>query len=119
MSAKERTVESYLAALPADQRAALEKVRRAIRAAAPGAEECFSYGIPAFRLDGKLVAGFSASARHCSYFPMSGRTIAALEAELVDYQTSKGAVRFPPARPLPAALVRRLVKARIGEEREP
>jgi uncharacterized protein YdhG (YjbR/CyaY superfamily) len=109
------TIDEYLARLSDDERAALERLRKTIRAAAPKAEECISYGIPAFRLDGRLVAGFSASAAHCSYFPMSGSTVKALQHDLAGYDTSKGAIRFATDRPLPAALVRKLVKARIAE----
>jgi uncharacterized protein YdhG (YjbR/CyaY superfamily) len=110
-----RTIDEYLAGVDADSRAALQKVRRAIRAAAPEAEECISYGMPAFRLNGKLIAGFRAAANHCSFHPMSGATVATLRAELVEYDTSPGTVRFSPRAALPATLVRRLVKARIAE----
>jgi uncharacterized protein YdhG (YjbR/CyaY superfamily) len=119
MAAKPRTkaatFDEYLAALPADQQAALEKVRKAIQAAAPQAEECISYGLAAFRLDGKPLVAFGATASHCAFYPMSSITIAAHKAELADYDTSKGTIRFPAASPLPAALVRKLVKARIAE----
>ncbi len=109
------STDAYLATLSPDKRAALEKLRQTIKAAAPKAEECISYGMPAFRLDGKLIAGFSASAKHCSYFPMSGSVVSAHKALLAAYDTSKGTIRFPPEKPLPVALVRRLVKARITE----
>jgi uncharacterized protein YdhG (YjbR/CyaY superfamily) len=115
MAAKPKTVDEYLAAVSADQRAALEKVRKAIRAAAPKAEECISYGLAAFRLDGKPLVAFGASTKHCSFYPMSSTTVAAHQDELKDYETSKGTIRFSPDKPLPAALVRRLVKARIAE----
>lgn len=115
MPAKPKTIDDYLAAVTTEQRAALEKVRKAIRAAAPDAEECINYGVAAFRLDGKSIAGFGASKQHCSYYPMSGAVVAALEQELAKYETSKGAVHFPAEKPLPAALVRKLVKARIAE----
>lgn len=118
MPAKPATVDAYLAGLPDAQRAALEKVRRAVRAAAPAAEECVSYGVPAFRLGKALVAGFGASAGHCSFFPMSGTTIETLREDLAGYDTSKGAVRFQAEQGLPAALVRKLVKARIVEVTE-
>lgn len=108
-------MDAYLAALGDDQRQALERLRRTIRAAAPRAEECISYGVPAFRLDGKVLVGFGAAKEHCTFFPMSGTTVAAHTRELKRYETSKGAVRFTVERPLPAALVRKLVKARIAE----
>ena len=113
-----KTIDDYLAGLSDEKRTALERVRQTIRAAAPGAEECISYSLPAFRLNGELVAGFGASASHCSFYPMSGSTIAALKDELKAYDTSKGAIRFPPDKPLPAALVRKLVKARIAEKQK-
>ncbi len=110
-----RTIADYLASLDPASRAALEQVRHAVQAAAPEAEECISYGMPAFRLNGKLIAGFRAAARHCSFHPMSGHTVGTLGAELDGYDTSKGTVRFSPRTGLPSALVRRLVNARIAE----
>ena len=110
-----KTIDAYLASLAPPQRAALERVRRAIAAAAPGAEEGWSYGLPAFRLGGKPIAGFAAHAGHCSYYPMSASVVASLAEELAAFETSKGAIRFTPDAVLPAALVRKLVKARIAE----
>jgi uncharacterized protein YdhG (YjbR/CyaY superfamily) len=112
---KVATHDAYLARLPADKRAALEKLRRTIRAAAPSAEECVSYGLPAFRLDGKMLVLFGATANHCSFYPGSGTAVEACKGDLEGYSTSKGAIRFDPARPLPAPLVRRIVKYRIAE----
>ena len=117
MRGKPKSVDEYLAAVSDEQRAALERIRKAVRAAAPGAEECISYGLPAFRLDGKGLAAFGAAASHCSFFPLSGKTVAKLAKDLEGYDTSKGTIRFPPGRPLPAALVKKLVKARIAEIR--
>jgi uncharacterized protein YdhG (YjbR/CyaY superfamily) len=108
-------IDAYLATLSAENRAALEKLRRSIKAALPEAEECIAYGIPAFRWNGKPVAGFSASKNHCSYFPMSGSVVAALQEELKKYDSSKGTIRFPASKPLSAALVKQLVKARLAE----
>jgi uncharacterized protein YdhG (YjbR/CyaY superfamily) len=115
MPKRPETIDQYLAGVDADCRAALQKVRRAIQAAAPDAEECISYGMPAFRLHGKLIAGFHRAATHCSFHPMSGATVATLQGELAGYDTSRGTVRFSPRAPLPAMLVRRLVRARIAE----
>jgi uncharacterized protein YdhG (YjbR/CyaY superfamily) len=112
---KPQTVNEYLAGLSPEKRAALQKLRLAVRAAAPRAEECISYGMPAYRLDGKLIAGFKAATNHCSYHPMSGETVATLKADLAGYDTSPGTIRFSPRAGLPAALVRKLVKARIAE----
>jgi len=111
-----QTIDEYLAQQTAENRAALQKVRRAIHAAAPRAEECISYGMPAFRLNGKLIAGFKAAANHCSYHPMSGTTIGRLQAELSGYDTSRGTIRFAAQAGLPASLVRKLIKARVAEE---
>jgi len=107
-----RTINEYLRTVPSDQRAALNKLRRTIRAAFPRAEECISYGIPAFRLDGRVVAWFAAAARHCSFFP--GGVVDSFKSELADYETSKGTIRFQPDHPLPAGLVKKLIKARIA-----
>lgn len=114
MHAKPGDPDAYLATLSADRRATLEKVRKAIRAAAPEAEEGLSYGVPAF-IQGKPIAGYAAGADHCSYYPMSGAVIRVLAAELEGYETSKGAIRFPVGQPPPATLIRRLVKARLAE----
>ena len=117
MKSKPKTVDDYLARLPPAQRAALEGIRSTIRAAVPKGEECISYGVPAFRLDGKVLVGFGAASGHCTFFPMSGTITAAHEAELSAYDTSKGAIRFPAERPLPATLVRKLVRWRLAEMR--
>ncbi|HEX7794481.1 MAG TPA: DUF1801 domain-containing protein [Vicinamibacterales bacterium] len=110
--AKPQTINEYLARVSPEQRTALNKLRRTIHAAFPRAEECISYGIPAFRLDGRVVAWFAAAAHHLSFFP--GGVLEPFKEELKDYQTSKGTVRFQPNHPLPAALVRRMIKARIA-----
>lgn len=114
---KAKTIDDYLNGLPADKRKALEKLRKSIRAAAPKAEECISYQIPAFRLNGMLV-GFGATKNHCAFFPMSSKTVGAYKKELKDYYTSKGTIRFQPEKPLPAILLRKLVKARIAENNQ-
>lgn len=114
---KVKTVDEYLARVSDDKRAALQKLRKTIKAAAPRAEECISYQLPAYRLNGMLVA-FGATANHCAFYPMSASTVAAHKEELKDYDTSKGTIRFQPDNPLPASLVRRLVKARIAENAE-
>jgi uncharacterized protein YdhG (YjbR/CyaY superfamily) len=115
MAAKPTTIDEYLAGVTPDQRAALEKLRQTIRSAAPGAEEGISYGLAAFRLGGRPLVAFGASSGHCAFYPMSGTIVAAHQKELADYDTSKGTIRFPAEKPLPAALVRKLVKARIAE----
>jgi uncharacterized protein YdhG (YjbR/CyaY superfamily) len=114
MTHKPKTIDDYLAGLNADKRAALERLRKVIRAAAPKAEECISYGLPAFRLNGKPLVAFGAAANHCAFYPMSGSTVEAFKRELKAYDTSKGTIRFQTDKPLPTALVRRLVRARIA-----
>src|SRR6058998_4318924 len=94
--------------------AALEKLRKTIRAAAPKAEECISYQLAAFRQNGMLVA-FGATENHCAFYLMSSSTVEAHKSELEGYDTTKGTIRFQADKPLPAALVRKLVKARIVE----
>jgi uncharacterized protein YdhG (YjbR/CyaY superfamily) len=113
-TSKPKTVDEYLAVLNDDRRAGLEKLRKDIRAAAPKAEECIGYGIPGFRLNGKYFVGFGAAANHCAFYP--GSTVRGHKKELKKYDTSKGTIRFQPHDPLPAALVRKLIKARIAEK---
>lgn len=115
MPARPRTIDEYLAGLTTDKRAALENVRKAIKSAAPKAEECIAYGIPAFRLGGKILVAFKAATNHCAFHPMSGATVAAHRKDLAGYDTSPGTIRFSPTDPLPARLVRKLVRARIAE----
>ena len=111
--AKVTTVDGYLSKLGDDKRAALQKLRKTIHAAAPKAEECISYGLPAFRLDGRMLVWFGAAANHCSFYP--GGIVQAYKDDLKDYKTSKGTIQFAPDDPLPATLVRKIVKARIAE----
>ena len=115
MPAKPQTFDDYLAALSDDKRAALEKLRKTIKAAAPKAEECISYGLAAFKLDGKPLVALGATANHCAFYLMSGSTVEAHEDELKKYDTSKGTIRFPADKPLPPGLVKKLVKARMEE----
>jgi len=110
---KSATIDDYLGALSADKRAALQRLRKTIRTIVPRAEECISYQIPAFRLDGKMLVWFGAGANHCAFYP--GAVVEAYKAELEDYEISKGTIRFQPEKPLPAALVRKLVRARIAK----
>jgi uncharacterized protein YdhG (YjbR/CyaY superfamily) len=114
VAAKPKTIDEYLAALSDDKRAALQKLRKTIAAAAPKAEECISYQVAAFRQNGMLV-GFGATENHCALYLMSSATVEAHQDELKDYDTSKGTIRFQADKPLPVALVRKLVNARIAE----
>ena len=106
-----QTFDGYLARLSSDERAALQQLREDIRAAAPGAQECICYGVPAFRLDGRFLVAMGATSKHCAFYP--GSAVQELGVALKDYDTGKGTVRFPANQPLPAALVRRLVRARM------
>jgi 3-methyladenine DNA glycosylase AlkD/uncharacterized protein YdhG (YjbR/CyaY superfamily) len=114
MAAKPTTIDEYLVELPAEQQRALATLRSTIRAAAPEAEECISYGIPAFKQNGMLV-GFGAAKNHCSLYLMSSTVLNSFRAEFARHDLSKGTIRFPADKLLPAALVKKLVKARIAE----
>ncbi len=115
MARKPTTIDEYLAALPAAKRAALQRLRKAIRAIIPDAEECISYGMPAFRVQGRVVAGFAATARGYSYYPFSGSTLRTLAGELAGHEGTKSAVHATLDEPLPTALVRKLIHARVAE----
>ena len=105
--------DSYLASLSDEKRSALTALRNAIRSAAPNAEECISYGVPGFRLNGILLVSYAASANHCAFYP--GSIVRKFPKELKGYVTGKGTIRFSPDKPLPNALVRKIVKARIAQ----
>ena len=107
-------IDAYLATLPADQRAALQRLRETIRAAAPEATEKINYGIPMFML-GRGLVGYNAAASYCTFQVMSPAVVEAHAAELSSYRTGKGSIQFTPDKPLPAALIKKLVKARIAE----
>jgi uncharacterized protein YdhG (YjbR/CyaY superfamily) len=110
-----KNVDEYLAGVPEPARSTLNKIRAVIRSAVPPeATETISYRIPTFKYKGSLVA-FAAFSNHCSLFPMSGSLIEAFKKELKDFHTSKGTIQFPVDKPLSAALVKKLVKARIAQ----
>ncbi|HET7870044.1 MAG TPA: DUF1801 domain-containing protein [Actinomycetota bacterium] len=108
-------VDDYLAALPEDQRAALEQVRKTVRAAAPEATEMISYQMPTFKLRGRVLVYYAAFKDHCSLFPASDAVMEALGEELKPYFSGKGTLRFTTDKPIPAALLKKIVKARIEE----
>jgi uncharacterized protein YdhG (YjbR/CyaY superfamily) len=114
-SGSPRDVDSYLAVVPAEARAALEKLRKRIKAVAPEATEVISYQIPTFKLHGRPLVAFAAFPNHCGFYVMSPSVMEAHKDELGSYDTAKGTIRFRADKPLPDALVRKLIKARIAE----
>lgn len=109
-------VDAYLARIPEPARSTLEKVRATIRIAAPkDATELLSYGIPTFRHNGRNIVSYAAFKKHCSFFPMQASLIDEMQHELKNYRTSKGTLQFPVDRPLPATLVKKMVKLRVFE----
>ncbi|MHC1763819.1 MAG: iron chaperone [Verrucomicrobiia bacterium] len=114
MATQPKTIDAYLASLSDDKKAALEKMRKAIQAIAPEAQECISYGVAAFRLHGKPLVAVGASANHCAFYPMDGTTVEAHREDLSGFEIRKGTIHFQPDKPLPAELLRKLVKARIA-----
>lgn len=107
-------IEAFLSAVPEPAQTALRKLRDQIKAAAPDAEEYMGYGVPAFRQNGALVS-YGAAKAHCSFYVQSPKTMETFANDLTAYKTSKGGIAFQPDRPVPAALVKRIVKARIAE----
>lgn len=118
MRSKTRTppptsIDEYLARVSDDKRAVLEQLRKTIRAVVPTAEECISYQMPAFRHEGRVLVYFAAAAKHCAFYP--GGIVNEFEDDLGAFETSKGTIRFQPERPLPASLVKKIVKARVAQ----
>jgi uncharacterized protein YdhG (YjbR/CyaY superfamily) len=111
MSSKQ--VTAHLSKIPQPQRKTLQALRETILEIIPEAEEVISYGFPGYRLSGKIICGFDAFKNHCSFFPHSSLVIPALEKELANYKTSKGALQFAIDKPLPKALVKQLIKTRL------
>jgi uncharacterized protein YdhG (YjbR/CyaY superfamily) len=108
-------IDEYLDALDEQKRATLQELRQTILAIIPNAEECISYGMPAFRLEGKVIAGFAAFKNHLSYLPHSGSVIPELSDDLAGYKSTAGSLHFPIDRPLPRALVRKLIATRLKQ----
>ena len=108
-------VDEYLLGIEEPKRATLEALRRTILEIVPDAEQVISYRVPAFRVGGQTVAGFAAFRRHLSYLPFSGSVLSQLTDELAGYTMTKSALHFPVYRPLPKALVKRLITVRLGE----
>ena len=115
MAAPDPRIDEYLAALPADQRDALQRLRGQIARAAPEAIETISYGMPTFKLGRKFLVSFAGWKAHCSLYPVTDTFLAAHAHELDGYERTKGSVHFTPERPLPEKVVDELLKARIGD----
>jgi uncharacterized protein YdhG (YjbR/CyaY superfamily) len=115
VSSKFNSIDEFLATLGEEKLIALEKLRQQIKKIAPQAEEYFYYQLPAFRLNGKRLVAFGAATNHCSLYPLSAAVVKGLADDLKNYDTSPGTIRFPANKPLPFALVRKIVKARIEE----
>jgi uncharacterized protein YdhG (YjbR/CyaY superfamily) len=111
----EQEVDEYLANLDEPKRTTLQQVRQTIRTIVPQAEEGISYGLPAYRLQGKVIAGFAAFKNHLSYLPHSGSVFDEIPDDVAGYVTSKGALQFPIDRPLPKALVKKLIAIRLRQ----
>ncbi len=114
MNKTSKTVDDYLAKVPKPARTILEKLRKIIKAAAPKAEETIAWRMPMFKYQGNLV-GYAAFKNHCSLFPMGSELIVKMKNELKKYETTKGSIHFPLDKPLPAALIKKIIKVRIKE----
>ena len=115
MKTSGRSIDDYLATVPVDHRAALERVRAIVRKAYPAAEEGFYYQLPAFRLNGKAFVAFRSSKAHCSLHPLSGTVIPALKSKIAGFEFSRGTIRFTPKKPIPESLVRAILRVRAKE----
>ena len=113
-----RAIDEYLAALDEPKWTTLQALRQTIHAIIPRAEECISYGMPAFRLDGKVIAGFAAFKNHLAYLPHSGSVLAELSVDLAGYESTPGSLHCPIDKPLPKSLVKKLIATRLEEVRK-
>ncbi len=111
----EEEIDLYLAALDEPKQTTLGELRHTILKIIPDAEQCISYSLPAFKVRGKVVAGFAAFKNHLSYLPHSGSVLSELHDEVAEYETTKGALHFPVDSPLPERLVRKLIDVRISQ----
>jgi uncharacterized protein YdhG (YjbR/CyaY superfamily) len=113
-----RGIDDYLATLDEPKRTALQTLRQTILGIIPRAEECISYGMPAFRLEGKVIAGFAAFKNHLAYLPHSGSVLGDLSDDLAGYESTPGSLHFPIDKPLPKSLVKKLIATRLKEVRK-
>ena len=118
MNRNPKSIDGYLKGVPESRRRALKDLRKKIRAVIPEAQECISYRMPAFRVNGVVVAGFAATTKGCSYFPFSGSTLRTLGPLVGRYEQTKSSLHFSPEVPLPLTLVRKLIKTRIAETKK-
>jgi uncharacterized protein YdhG (YjbR/CyaY superfamily) len=112
---RDPAIDEYLAKVSPSSRALLQKLRKTVHSIVPEVEECISYRVPAFRYQGRIIAGFQATSTGCSYYPFSGTTLTTLAREIGGYSRTKSALHFGPDNPLPASLVRKLIEARTAE----
>jgi uncharacterized protein YdhG (YjbR/CyaY superfamily) len=112
-----RGIDKYLAGIDEPKRATLQKLRQTIHGIIPDAEETISYGMPAFRQEGKVIAGFAAFKNHLAYLPHSGAVLGELSDDLAGYESTQGSLHFPIDQPLPRALVKKLIAARLKDIR--
>ena len=113
-----KTVDEYLANTPEPARSTLKHIRAVIKSVVPKeTTEVISYGIPMFKFNGMLV-GYAAFKKHCSLFPTGSGVLDNFEKELKGYRTSKGTIQFPPDKPLPDSLIKKIVRARVAENKE-
>ncbi len=110
-----KDIDAYLARVDEPMKTTLETLRQTILEILPEAEQCITYAVPTFKVEGKPIAGFAAYKNHCSYFPMSGSVLNQLGDDIAMYRTSKGALQFAVDRPLPKALVRKLIRVRTAQ----
>ena len=118
MEKKQKEIEQYLELLPLESQKALGRLRRIIQKTVPDAEEGFSYGVPAFKIKGRPLACYAAFKNHCGFYPMSPEVLKSFAAELADFETAKGTIRFKINKPLPETLVKRILEARLKELEE-
>jgi uncharacterized protein YdhG (YjbR/CyaY superfamily) len=114
----EQEIDAYLAELDEPKRTTLRELRQTIHDVIPDAEQCISYGVPAFRLHGKVVAGFAAFTNHLSYLPHSGSVLSVLADDLAGYVSTPGSLHFPVDQPMPRSLVEKLIEVRLREVRQ-
>ena len=114
----EQEIDAYLAKLEEPKRTTLRELRQTIHEVLPDAEQCISYGVPGFRLHGKVVAGFAAFTNHLSYLPHSGSVLSVLADDLVGYVSTPGSLHFPVDQPMPRSLVEKLIEVRLREVRQ-